>query len=177
MKQGLCLFDTPLGRCGIAWGERGLVGTQLPEVDERRTLARLRRRYPELQEALPPEPVSAAIDSILALLRGEPRDLREIVLDTAGLQAFALGVYELARAIPPGQTRTYGELATALGDPGAARAVGRALGANPFPIVVPCHRILGAGDWSGGFSAHGGVETKKKLLFIESGGRGQQELF
>lgn len=177
MNEGLCLFDTPIGRCGIAWGERGLLATLLPEVSDKLTLARLRRRLPQLQERPPPAPVQAAIAAILALLRGEPRDLREIALDTAGLQDFPLRVYELARAIPPGQTRTYGELATALGDPGAARAVGRALGANPFPIVVPCHRILGAGDWSGGFSAHGGVATKKKLLEIESGGKGQQELF
>jgi methylated-DNA-[protein]-cysteine S-methyltransferase len=177
MKEGLCLFDTPIGRCGIAWGERGLVATQLPEASERQTLARLRRRQPELQEAQAPPAVQAAIKGIVALLNGEPRDLREIALDLEGLQDFACGVYALARAIPPGQTRTYGDLAKELGDPGAARAVGRALGANPFPIVVPCHRILGAGDWSGGFSAHGGVETKKRMLKIESGGRGQQDLF
>lgn len=177
MNQGLCLFDTPIGRCGIAWGEHGLLATQLPEASDRHTLARLRRRRPELEEALPPSPVQSAIDGIVALLGGAPRDLMEISLDLEGLQDFALRVYELARAIPPGQTRTYGELATALGDPDAARAVGRALGANPFPIVIPCHRILGAGEWSGGFSAHGGVETKKRILRIESGGRGQQELF
>jgi methylated-DNA-[protein]-cysteine S-methyltransferase len=177
MNEGLCLFDTPIGRCGIAWGEHGLRATQLPEASDRHTLARLRRRYPELPEAAPPLQVQAAIEGILALLRGEPRDLKEIALEQEGLQDFARRVYELARAIPPGQTRTYGELATALGDPAAARAVGRALGANPFPIVVPCHRILGAGEWSGGFSAHGGVETKRKLLRIESGCKGQQELF
>ncbi|PPE75169.1 cysteine methyltransferase [Solimonas fluminis] len=177
MNEGLCLFDTPIGRCGIAWGERGLLATQLPEASDRHTLARLRRRHPALQEALPPPAVQAAIGGIVALLGGEPRDLMEVALDLEGLQDFALRVYELARAIPPGQTRTYGELATALGDPAAARAVGRALGANPFPIVVPCHRILGAGEWSGGFSAHGGVETKKKLLRIEAGGKGQQDLF
>lgn len=177
MNPGLCLFDTPVGRCGLAWGERGLLATQLPEASDRHTLARLRRRHPTLEEAPPPPAVQSAIDGIVALLGGEPRDLMEIALDLEGLQDFALRVYELARAIPPGQTRTYGEVATALGDPAAARAVGRALGANPFPIIIPCHRILGAGDWSGGFSAPGGVETKKKLLRIESGGRGQQELF
>lgn len=177
MNQGLCLFDTPIGRCGIAWGERGLVATLLPEASERQTLARLRRRRPDLQETQPPPAVQAAINDIVALLSGEPRDLVEIALDLEGLQDFACTVYALARAIPPGQTRTYGDLAKDLGDPGAARAVGRALGANPFPIVIPCHRILGAGDWSGGFSAHGGVETKKLMLKIESGGRGQQELF
>ncbi len=177
MNPGACLFDTPIGRCGIAWGERGLVATQLPEVNDRQTLARLCRRHPGLQQAEPPPQVQAAIAGIIALLNGEPRDLMEIALDLDGLQDFACQVYALARAIPPGQTRTYGDLAKDLGDPAAARAVGRALGANPFPIVIPCHRILGAGDWSGGFSAHGGVQTKKRMLKIESGGRGQQDLF
>jgi methylated-DNA-[protein]-cysteine S-methyltransferase len=103
-------------------------------------------------------------------LRGapnQPADLSNIQLDMEGVPPFHRRVYEVARAIAPGNTRTYGEIATRLGDPGAARAVGQALGHNPFAPVVPCHRVLAAGGRSGGFSANGGVATKLRMLQIE----------
>lgn len=102
-----------------------------------------------------------------ALLSGEPIDLADVVLDMDGVPEFHQRVYGVTRRIPPGETRTYGEIATALGEPGAARAVGQALGRNPFPIVVPCHRVLAAGGKAGGFSAPGGTRTKMKILDIE----------
>jgi methylated-DNA-[protein]-cysteine S-methyltransferase len=178
-----CLFDTALGRCGIAWSAAGLRAVQLPSADDAATLARLalaaRLRPPgALTDAIDPiDPidaagapagVAAAIEAIVGLLRGEPRDLREIVLDTVDTAAFALRVYAAAREIAPGATLGYGELACRIGEPGAARAVGRALGANPWVIVVPCHRVLAAGERPGGFSAPGGVATKRRLLEIES---------
>jgi len=110
----------------------------------------------------------AAIDGIVALLEGEDAgDLSEIELDLRAVPAFNAAVYRVARTIPPGETLTYGEIAARLDDPGAARAVGQALGANPIPIIVPCHRVLAAGGRAGGFSAPGGVMTKLKLLEIE----------
>ncbi|MEP6967013.1 MAG: methylated-DNA--[protein]-cysteine S-methyltransferase [Pseudomonadota bacterium] len=165
--KGVALFDTAIGRCGIAWGPRGIAGVQLPEASEADTRARLLRRFPEAQEAPPPPGVAATLAAMVSLLRGEPAELTEATLDMDDLPPFDRRVYAVARAIPPGETLTYGEIATRLGDPAAARAVGRALGDNPFPIIVPCHRILGAGGKAGGFSAHGGVATKARLLSIE----------
>ena len=83
------------------------------------------------------------------------------------MPALARRVYEVARTIPPGATLTYGEIAARLELPGAARDVGQALGRNPFPLVVPCHRVVAAGGRLGGFSARGGAATKRRLLAIE----------
>lgn len=166
-EEGFTLFETPLGRCGIAWGQGGVVGVQLPEGRAAETRARLSRRFPALKAAPPPPEIRRAIDSIVALLRGEPKDLSGIRLDMAKLPLFHQRVYRLARTIGPGQTVSYGEVATRIGAHGAARAVGQALGRNPFAIVVPCHRVLAAGGKVGGFSANGGISTKLRMLAIE----------
>jgi methylated-DNA-[protein]-cysteine S-methyltransferase len=164
---GLAFFDTAIGRCGIAWGERGIVAVQLPERLEGDSRARLMRRVPEAVEAQPPAEVQQAIDGLVALLRGESSDLTSIELDMEGIPPFYRRVFEIARSIPPGRTLTYGAIAAQLGDPGAARAVGQALGHNPFVLVVPCHRVLAADGGLGGFSAAGGRMTKLRLLTIE----------
>lgn len=163
---GLALFATALGHCGIAWGEQGIVGLQLPEGDASAMRQRLARRFPALREAQPGALARAAMQGVVELLAGGDPDLSGIELDFSQVPDFHRRVYALARAIPRGQTRTYGELARDLGDVGLARAVGQALGANPFPPVIPCHRILSA-DGNGGFSAHGGVATKLRMLAIE----------
>ena len=160
-------FDTPLGDCAIVWGEAGVRGLMLPGADRERTVASLRRRHPHAEEGEAPPAIAAAIAGLQALLGGQRVDLAEIVLDMDGLPDFHRRVYEAARRLGPGRTCTYGELAAALGAPGAARAVGQALGANPFAVIVPCHRVLAAGGRSGGFSAPGGVDTKRRLLEIE----------
>lgn len=165
--QGFTLFDTVIGRCGLAWGERGLIGVQLPDATPGAAWARLRRRFPEAVEAEPSPEMDAVIERIRDLLAGGRDDLSDIPLDLEGQTAFNLRVYEIARAITPGETSTYGEVAKAMGEPGAARAVGKALGENPWPIVVPCHRVLGSSGGMGGFSAPGGAETKARLLTIE----------
>ena len=164
---GFSLFDTVIGCCGIAWGERGIVGVQLPEAREALTRARMRRLFPDAIETGPPLQVRSAAERIAALLRGARDDLRDIELDMSGISLFEVRVYELVRGIAPGETLTYGEVAARLGEPGGARAVGRALGRNPFAPVVPCHRVLAAGGRSGGFSADGGVATKLRMLQIE----------
>ncbi|HUZ19445.1 MAG TPA: methylated-DNA--[protein]-cysteine S-methyltransferase [Acidimicrobiales bacterium] len=169
---GLALFDTPVGRCGVVWGDSGILAIQLPESRDTATRARLVQRFPGISEAAPPPEVRRALDAIVLLLRGEASDLSSVVLDMTGVPPFHRRVYEAARAIPPGTTLSYGELATKLGSPGAARAVGQALGRNPFAIVVPCHRVLAAGGRIGGFSANGGVVTKLRLLSIEGAGAG-----
>lgn len=163
----LTLFDTAVGPCGIAWSERGVAGVQLPERDERATRARMLRRFPEARDADPPQQITRAIEQITALLRGEKRALADIELDMAGVPEFNRRVYVIARGIPAGATLSYGEIASQLGDRAAAREVGEAMGQNPFPLIVPCHRVLAAGGKVGGFSAAGGVTTKLRLLEIE----------
>ncbi|MDP2018505.1 methylated-DNA--[protein]-cysteine S-methyltransferase [Hydrogenophaga sp.] len=167
-EGGHALFDTAIGVCGIAWGPGGMVAVQLPEADAARTRARLLKGLPPLPEvARPPAEVRAAIEGVQALMNGESRDLCEVSLDMSRLTPFQREVYAIARAIPPGQTRTYGEIARELGDLGLSRAVGQALGHNPFAPIVPCHRVLAAGNRPGGFSAGGGAITKLRMLTIE----------
>ena len=172
---GFCLFDTPLGACALAWGDAVRVGVQLPEESPERTRSRMRRDYPGTPEEAPPLFAWAAAERIAGLLGGSRDDLADLPLDLARVPEFHRRVYELTRAIAPGQVRTYGDLARELGQPGAARAVGRALGLNPFAPVIPCHRVLAAGGRPGGFSATGGAETKLRMLEIE--GYGQPGLF
>lgn len=171
VTPGHALFDTAIGTCGIAWGPGGIVAVQLPELDTEATRARLLRCGPGhahcAQPAQLPTAVRSAIEGIQALLAGQPRDLREVALDMSGISPFHQQVYAIARAILPGSTRTYGEVAQEIGSKGLSRAVGQALGLNPFAPVVPCHRVLAAGDRPGGFSAGGGALTKLRMLEIE----------
>jgi methylated-DNA-[protein]-cysteine S-methyltransferase len=171
---GFCLFETTIGDCGIAWRGEVLVGVQLPEADSEAGRRRMRRRFESLQEALPPEWVQRAIKRIQALLEGEHDNLLDLPLEMENVPAFNRRVYEIARAIPCGRTLTYGEVAARLGEPGAARAVGQALGHNPFAPVVPCHRVLAANMAGGGFSAEGGVATKLRMLQIEKAQLGSE---
>jgi methylated-DNA-[protein]-cysteine S-methyltransferase len=163
---GFVLFDTTLGRCGIAWSDRGVTRIVLPEASDAATRRRLTRDVPTA-EAPPPPAIEAAIALIVQHVRGEPAALETIDLDLDGVPAFHRQAYAAARRIPSGHTVSYGALARTLGKPGAARAIGQAMGKNPFPIVVPCHRVLAANYATGGFSAHGGVETKARLLAAE----------
>jgi methylated-DNA-[protein]-cysteine S-methyltransferase len=165
--EAFSFFATAIGGCGVAWGKGGITSVSLPEVEEKTLRARFKARFPEAQERPPPLAVSQAIERIQALLQGAREDLHDIALDDADVPAFNKRVYDIARRIPPGATRTYGDIAKELGDPLLARDVGRALGRNPFPIIVPCHRVLAAGGKTGGFSATGGVETKFRMLAIE----------
>jgi methylated-DNA-[protein]-cysteine S-methyltransferase len=167
MGRGFTLFETTIGHCGVAWGERGIVGVQLPETRESATRARLLRRFPDAHEGAPPPEIQRAIDSIVALLRGDAADLSNVPLDMDGVPELHRRVYEVARTIPPGETLSYGEIAARLEHRGLAREVGQALGQNPFAIVVPCHRVVTSDGRLGGFSASGGVQTKLRMLAIE----------
>ncbi len=168
MSIGLFVFDTAIGPCGLAWNPRGVVGAALPELTTEATLARLRRRHPEGEVvAEPPAHITRAADAIVALTEGQPADLTLVELDWTGANALEQQVWTLTRAIPPGETLTYGDIARTLGDLALSRSVGQALGANPIPIIVPCHRVVAAEGKTGGFSAPGGVSTKLKLLNIE----------
>lgn len=161
------LFDTTLGKCAVVWRDSGVVGFQLPERSDAATTTRLHNLFPD---AVPMEPGPLArrvIDGVTALLNGEPDPLTDIDLDLTGLPDFDRRVYAVTCTIGPGRTRTYGEVAVALGSPRGAQAVGQALGRNPIPILVPCHRVLAAHGAVGGFSASGGTVTKRALLAAE----------
>jgi methylated-DNA-[protein]-cysteine S-methyltransferase len=167
ITRGFAMFDTAIGQCGIAWSDTGVTGFQLPEPSAAATRRRLADRFPDAADAVPPPPVQRGIDAIVGLMRGERADLAFIPLDMDGVPEFHQRVYDVARTIRAGATMTYGEIAERLGDAGAARAVGQALGRNPFAVIVPCHRVTAAGGKTGGFSASGGRVTKLTLLAIE----------
>jgi methylated-DNA-[protein]-cysteine S-methyltransferase len=171
--EGVLAFDTAVGRCAVAWGQEGVVKVVLPGERVEATVSAVGADGSE-----PPPAVRAAIDGIVALLAGGSRDLSTVPLDMRRVPWFDRRVYEVARTIAPGRTLSYGEIAERLGDRRRARAVGRALGRNPFPIVVPCHRVVAAGGKVGGFSAPGGTATKRRLLAIEGApGHGEPSLF
>lgn len=171
--SGFALFDTAIGACGIAWGPGGITGIQLPERGEGATLARLGRRFPGASRESPLPAIAAATRRIAAFLAGAGDGFDDLPLDLAGVGEFERAVYRETRAIPAGTTATYGEIATRIGeaakgyDAALPRAVGQALGRNPWPIIIPCHRITGADGRMGGFSAPGGRATKLKLLELE----------
>ena len=162
------LFDTPLGRCGIAWNARGITAIQLPEASDAATRAKLLDKLGEAEPASPPAAVQRAIDGINELLRGNASDLASVPLDMTDVPPFHRRVYETVRTIPPGASLSYGEVAAKAEAPGAARAVGQAMRRNPFSILVPCHRVFAAGGKIGGYSAHGGLATKLRLLSLEA---------
>jgi methylated-DNA-[protein]-cysteine S-methyltransferase len=169
--RGYGIFDTGIGRCGIAWSPAGIIGVQLPEVREIDTRRRLYQLYPDARELRPPPNVQAAIDGIIALSRGAACDFTDAVLDMAGVPAFNQRVYAYARAIPRGETRTYAEVAAGVRASGATRSVAQAIGCNPFMLIVPCHRVLEAGNYADKISAFGGAISKRRLLSIEGAGQ------
>jgi methylated-DNA-[protein]-cysteine S-methyltransferase len=172
MELRYTLFATAIGPVGLVWHDDGLVGVQLPEAGVAETRRRLTRRFPGAVAQEPPSDAAIldAIAAITALLADGDGDLSAIPVDLTRVPAFNRRVYDLVREIPPGATRTYGEVAAELGEPDAAQAVGQAMGHNPVPIVVPCHRVVAAGGRLGGFSARGGNATKRRMLEIEGAG-------
>ena len=165
--HGFTIFDTAVGRCGIAWGGLGIRGVQLPEARELETRGRMYRLYPEAREQRPPLNAEIAIEGIVALLRGDNADMSEVALDFSGMPYFNQRVYQYVRGIPRGETRTYEDVAGALRVQGATYSVAQAIGRNPFMIIVPCHRVLEAGNYADKLAPNGGVISKRRLLTIE----------
>ncbi|HEX8240167.1 MAG TPA: methylated-DNA--[protein]-cysteine S-methyltransferase [Allosphingosinicella sp.] len=176
-ESGFALFDTAIGRCALVWRGGLVIGAALPEATDERARASLARRFPGVREAEPPPFAASAIERMAGLLAGGRTDLGDIKVDPEG-SAFERDVWRAARRIPCGEVRSYGDIAREIGAPGAAQAVGLALGRNPAPIIIPCHRVLAADGRTGGFSAPGGVATKFRILEIEGAKRaGEPELF
>jgi methylated-DNA-[protein]-cysteine S-methyltransferase len=161
------LFDTSLGTVGVAWSARGLTRLQLPESTPGATERRLRGRSSDMSAGEPPPRIRQAIAAVESYLAGKRVDFSPLVLDLSGVGDFYRRIYEATRRLGWGETATYGELAQRVGSPGAARAVGQAMGRNPIPLIVPCHRVLASGRGIGGFSAFGGAVTKTRLLALE----------
>jgi methylated-DNA-[protein]-cysteine S-methyltransferase len=177
------MFETPLGHCALAWSEDGVTWLQLPEETPDATRARLLAKRPDagaedakLRSA--PKWVKDAVARVRAHLAGKPQALGEVPLDLSDASPLHTKIYRALQSVPAGKTTTYGDLAKIAGSPGASRAVGRAMATTPFPLLVPCHRVVAAGGKEGGFSAYGGLVTKEKLLALEGGAlRAQASLF
>jgi methylated-DNA-[protein]-cysteine S-methyltransferase len=167
MGRSCAFFDTSIGRCGIVWGEAGVVCVQLPEARELETRRRLYRIYPESREQRPSVMIDIAIEGITALLRGQTYDLSDIALDMTGINVFNQRVYEYTRAIPRGETRTYSEIAGQMRRSGGEHSVAQAIGRNPFMVIVPCHRVLETGYYADKNSPFGGTISKRHLLSLE----------
>jgi len=166
--RGYAIFDTAIGRCGVAWSDAGILGVQLPEAREIDTRRRLYRLYPEARELPPPPNVGRAIEGLMAALRGQACDLSDVTLDLEDIPPFSRRVYDCVRAILRGETRTHSEIASSLRASGALNSVAQAIAKNPFVIIVPCHRVLEtAGDYADRMSPFGGTISKRHLLSIE----------
>ena len=167
-KTHYLIFDTVGGPCGIAWTAAGVVRFQLPGEDAATTRRLLLRHLPEAEAAEPPPPVVRAVQAAQRYFAGEEADFTDIPLDLAGQSDFFLSVYDAARRVHWGETTTYGTLARDLGaGPEMAREVGQAMAKNPVALIIPCHRVLAAGNRIGGFSAPGGSSSKQKMLALE----------
>jgi methylated-DNA-[protein]-cysteine S-methyltransferase len=164
--NGHCLFDTPLGTCAIAWNTRGISAFALPDASPAATVKRLAETTGTPYRN-PPRDVAKVIARVTSHLSGTLDDFSDVRVDLSGVGPFAKDVYVATRDVAPGRVVTYGELAKRLGKPGASRAIGRALGKNPIALLVPCHRVIASNGRLGGFSAPGGIETKRRLLDIE----------
>ncbi len=150
-------FPTAFGDCAVAWDDRGLLGFTLPGG-----------ALPDSTGETPPPWLTVLAARVQQHLGGELQTFADEPYAFATVTDFERQVYVGALAIPPGATRSYGDLAAALGLPaGSARAVAAALGANPWPLLVPCHRIVGADGRMTGFSGPGGIRTKTRLLALE----------
>lgn len=167
ITAGHAVLETVIGFMGFAWSDKGLIRLCLPERSREAVERRLFRHGGVSSATGQPQWVVELIASIKAYAAGEDIDFSGVPVDLDGVDDFRLAIYDAARKLGFGETTTYGELAKRAGHSGLARETGAALGANPVPLVIPCHRILAAGGKIGGFSAPGGSATKERMLAME----------
>lgn len=180
-RSSCCVFDTRIGWCGIAWTDGGnpavVTHFQLPEDTLELTESRIARSSGAREATTPQAEIGQVIKQVCRHLEGDVQDFRDVVLGVTEENGFPQEVYEAARLIPAGETRTYGGLTKILGRPGSSQAVGQALVRNPIPLLIPCHRVATGGGRLARFSAYGGLAIKARLLAIEgaslSDGQGQ----
>lgn len=151
------VLATALGPCAVSWSQVGLTKFELPDAPRK-----------EGDESSPPNEIASLIKRVQLHLSGQPQDFADLNYAFDSVTTFNADVYRAALGIKSGQTRSYGEIATSIGQPlAASRAVGTALGANPWPLLVPCHRVVAADGRMTGFSGPGGIKTKLRLLALE----------
>ena len=174
--MGSRTFETAFGFAGIAWNNDAIVCVSLPSPNEQDAASYLAKKLGKhsTQNSPPPAWVKTVIANITKYFRGETQDFSAVPIDLSSAPEFHRKVYELARQIRPGETVTYGELAKRAGSPEAARAIGQAMAKNPIPLIVPCHRVMGAAQKLTGFTAPGGTASKQRMLDLE---RKQEALF
>ena len=166
--SGSTVFDTPLGPAGFAWTPRGVTHLEIGHADAAATLAALAARTADAPAPRRlPAPARALVERLRRHLGKGGEDFVDVPVDTPQASAFSRQVWRALRKVPAGSVVTYGELARRAGRPGAARAIGRIMGANPVPVIVPCHRCVGADGRLNGFSAAGGTVLKARLLHVE----------
>ncbi len=165
--RAYAIFDTALGRCGIIWSGTGVVAVQLPEAREIDTRRRIFQVHPEAREQRPSENAELAIEGIVGLLQGGEPDFSDVSLDAGGVPGFNRRVYEHTCTIPRGETRTCHEIAQALGASGAVHSVAQAIAKNPYMLIVPCHRVLEAGNYTDRLSPYAGMISRRRLLALE----------
>jgi len=159
-----CTGATALGEIWVAASSAGVIALEFPSSREKFTAA-LEKRFGAPVE-FAPEKVSVALEQIRQYLAGIRCEF-SLPIDWSGMRPFQQEALRETLKIPCGQTRTYGDLAAALGKPRAARAVGRAEATNPLPLVIPCHRVLGSDGKLHGYGAGEGLPTKTWLLNLE----------
>lgn len=157
------LFDTSMGLCGIAWSDDGVTHFQLPHSEDK---AR-QRLAKHAEPGEPPPHIASAIEQARDYFTGARPNFSAVPLDLAGIDAFRRQIYDVLRTVGWGETLTYGDMAKRIGADGGAQAVGQAMGQNPIPLIIPCHRVVAAGGKIGGFSAPGGSDTKERMLALE----------
>ena len=166
-QESWLLFDTRFGRCAIAWSDDGITRTRLPGASDEATARSIASGRRHVCGGDLPHHAARAIVALQRYFAGRPLELDDIPVDLGATSAFERTVLTALRTVKRGTTTTYGALARLVGEPGAARAVGMAMARNPVPVIVPCHRVLAAGNKKGGFSAPGGTATKERLLALE----------
>lgn len=160
-----CLIDTEIGTFGLGWTDKGVARASLPDVKSEAVGQRMASYG--TQSVAPDQDIAELVADIQAYGRGERIEFDEVPLDLDAQPEFYRRVYADILALKWGETTTYGDIARRLGDVSLSRAVGQALGANPIPLIVPCHRVLASNGKAGGFSAPGGVSSKMKMLALE----------
>jgi len=165
------VFRTPLGWVGVAASDRGICRIVLPKKEKKTTERELAnaeygRRKAEGTTASAHDILKKSITLLQKYFSGKPVSFN-LSLDTRSYTPFQQAVWQAAAEIPSGETRSYAWIAKRIKNPRAVRAVGQALGANPIPIIIPCHRVISSAGTLGGFA--GGLSMKKGLLALEAG--------
>lgn len=162
------LFETAAGFVALGWNDAGISALRLPAASEDEAARALLRRIPDAVRTEPPPRVRGVVDAVVRYFSGERIDFSATPIDMGEQDPFFEQVYALVRGLEWGETTTYGAVAKALGaGPEYARDVGQAMAKNPLPLIVPCHRVTGAGGKIGGFSAPGGSMSKARMLELE----------